>query len=164
MIVLGLDSATRTGFAVVRVEGGREELLEHGVIDGRDADEIDDFAHRIAQTYSPDVAAIEDNYLDKDPSALKTLSRIVGRWQQALETRGVETRLVLAQVWQSGLLRGLGGAGDRKGRKKAAALWVLGAFRIKDVSPDETDAICMATWEARRRAFAGKVDAAGRAS
>lgn len=161
MIVIGIDSASRTGFAAVKRDGAREELLEHGVVDGTDALAIERFAECVTGRHRIDAVAIEDNYLGAEgkgnPVTMKALARMVGRWQQAFEVRGVETCLVLPQVWQSAVLKGFMHArSDRATRKKAAKIWARGMFHVS-ATEDECDAIVLATFEARRRVFAAQV-------
>lgn len=163
MIVLGLDSAARTGYAVVERLNGSERLLERGVLDLRDqetlATRIDDFAHKMAGRFEIDVVAIEDNYLDTNEDkanvvTLKSLARMVGRWCQAFESRGITTVLANPQKWAVGVLRGvlMGPTSDRKTRKKACGIWVRATFKVQP-EENEADAIGIATYEARQRDF-----------
>jgi hypothetical protein len=106
-----------------------------------------------------EVVAIEDAYLGENVDTLKTLARLVGRWQQAFEALGLETRLVMADVWQRGILMGLiSRTSGREARKKAAAVWARATFGTI-LGPDEADAAGLATWELRQRGFARRVGA-----
>lgn len=163
--VLGLDSASHTGYALLERDGPRERLIGCGVADlsvRPAAAVIEDFMAKVTSLARVDVVAIEDNYLDTDPgkanvATLKTLARLVGRWEQAAESRGLATVLVPAQRWQSGILAGLcGPRADRKSRKAASSLWARATFGVAPVQ-DACDAIGIAAYEARRRSFAEKV-------
>lgn len=149
MIVLGLDAAARTGFALVEKTVGPERLIEHGSVDTGTADIIQTFATNMAtRRRAPDIVVIEDCYLDKNVQTLKALARLTGRWQQAFESMGLRTRLCMADVWQKRMLGQMGGAG-RASRKKAAMTWCRAWFKA-ELDPDAADAACMAAWECRR--------------
>lgn len=151
LIVVGIDSATSTGWAVIhRDERGRETRLGSGVTSAESAGGIAAFVQTMTTTWPTiDLVAVEDAYLDKNPKTLKVLCRIQGRWLQEFERAGIRCTLVDASTWQIGMLRGLiQRASPRKDRKKAAILWarrLLGAA----VTSDEADALCLATWAAR---------------
>jgi Holliday junction resolvasome RuvABC endonuclease subunit len=165
VIVLGLDSATRTGFGLIEHKAGRETIVDSGVIDlsgrsGKRAEVIEDFARQIlARVGTIDVVGIEDNYLDTNEDkanvvTLKALARMVGRWEQAWEAIGVDTVLVNPQKWAAGILTGLiGPRANRQARKKASGLWVKATFGLTP-QEDEGDGIAIATFLARSRAFA----------
>jgi Holliday junction resolvasome RuvABC endonuclease subunit len=161
-VTLGLDSASKTGWAVL--DG--ERLIEHGVMSTRaedriDAHKVDTFAAMAVGRFKPDVVVIEDAYLDKNVQTVKFLSRLAGHWEHAFGVRGVHTELVLADVWQQGVLAGLiSRSSNRAERKYAAGLWVSRTFRGLKVDVDTADAIGMAMFVARRDAFAARVAAA----
>lgn len=160
-VVLGIDSAPScTGWAMVERDGDRERLIAHGLLRSVDHDVVNEFSGRIAMGTLPvDVVVIEDVYLDKNVDTVKVLSRLVGRWQQAFEPMGIATRLVMADVWQKGVLLGLiTPRTDRDGRKKAAKIWAQATF-AEALDEDEADASAIATWEIRQRAFAARVRA-----
>jgi hypothetical protein len=158
--VLGLDSATRTGYGLAERDGARERLLAHGVLDLNRARAafMESFADTVLEGGPVDLVAIEDNYLDTNPekanvATLKALARIVGRWEQVWEARKVKTVLVPAQRWQTGLLAGLmGPRANRDTRKRAAGLWVKATFGL-ELDQDACDGVCLAVWVARQRAF-----------
>lgn len=164
-IVLGVDSAfTRTGWALVEREGPKERLIAHGLLEACDAEVVGGFAHKMATgPLGPDIkmVVIEDAYLDMNVDTLKSLSRLVGRWQQAFEVLGLRTRLVMADVWQRGLLTGLiTGKTERDGRKRAAQIWAHATFG-EALHTDEADAVGLAVWQLRQRAFAQRIARAG---
>jgi Holliday junction resolvasome RuvABC endonuclease subunit len=161
IIVLGIDSAiSKCGWAVVERDGGHERLVAHGVLVAVDGEVVGDFAGRMAHGQRIDVVVIEDAYLDTNVDTVKKLSRLVGRWQQAFETLGLETTLVMGSVWQRQILSGLIGlTSPREARKKAAKLWARATFH-EALGEDEADAAGLATWGARQRSFAARVAAA----
>lgn len=165
MIVLGIDSAfTRTGWALLERDGVRERLIAHGLLEACDYEVVGAFAHRMATgPLGPKISmvVVEDAYLDENVDTLKALSRLVGRWQQSFEALGLKTRLVMADVWQRGLLTGLiTGKTEREGRKRAAQLWAKATFG-EALHTDEADAVGLAVWQLRQRAFAKRVGRAG---
>lgn len=166
MIVLGLDSATNCGWALLGRDGGREALIECGVLDlSIDAAlKIEALANR-AVDHGVQMVAIEDNYLalkpgKANPAVLKFLSRLVGRWEQAFERRRVPTSLVMPEEWARAVLTGLiHPHSKRDERKRSATTWARGTFGVR-VTSDAADAIGIAAFAARRAGFAGKVQAA----
>lgn len=163
MIVLAIDSAfTRTGWALMERDGRKERLIGHGLLEACDADVVNEFAGRMATgPLSINVVAVEDAYLGENVDTLKALSRLVGRWQQSFEVLGLKTRLVMADVWQKGILMGLiTGKTEREGRKRAAQIWAQATFG-EALHTDEADAVGLGAWVLRQRAFAKRVGRAG---
>jgi hypothetical protein len=96
-------------------------------------------------------AGIEDQYLAINPSTMKAISAIRGRWMQELERVGVCVEVVNTKTWQSGMLAGLISVHSRrKAVKSAAALVASSVFRLR-LTEDEADAALIATWLARNR-------------
>ncbi len=158
-MILGLDSAPRrTGWALVQRNGSREELVAYGVIVTCDPATVHKFANDVmVGPKRIERVAIEDCYLEKNVDTLKKLARLTGRWQQEFETRGLLTELVMADVWQRGVLRGLiASSSPRAARKAAAQKWVKWTYTMS-VEPDEADAICLATWMLRARLLISRV-------
>lgn len=148
-IVLGLDSASTTGWALVQ----GEKLLEHGLVNASERRRQDTLAAYVCSRHRPDIAVIEDNYFGKNVDVVKVLSRIAGAWELAFAVRGVDTRLVMGSVWQKALLTGLIDNGSVSAARKAAcARWVKATYGLK-VSEDEADAIGLATYVAREMAY-----------
>lgn len=175
MRILGIDSATKTGFGLVERVGTKERLISYGAVDlgrGPMAAAIETFVERVIEDGPIDEVAIEDNYLAAGEQAnvvtLKCLARLAGRWEQAFEARGIRTVLVMAQKWQTGLLGGalMGPTANRATRKKAAGLWVKATFGVTP-GEDACDGIGLAAYRARHATFAQLVGAgpvrAGRA-
>jgi len=159
--VLGIDSASVAGFAVV--DG--ERLLDHGTVDARDPLRVHQLVGDICTRLRPDLAVIEDAYVarGKDANVQTTmmLCRLIGRWEMALALRSVHAELVTAHGWQSEILAGLlPPKPKREDRKAAAARWARLTYRV-DVAGDAADAIGIATWAARRGAIAARLRRAG---
>ncbi len=141
MRVLGIDSASQAGFAVV--DG--ERLLEHGVVDARDPMRVHQVVGDIVTRHRPELAVIEEAYVGRgehaNPKTTMLLSRFIGRWEMALALRGLRAELVNTKTWQTEILAGLiTTASKREACKAAAALWVRGAYRIS-VTGDAADAV-----------------------
>lgn len=160
MRVLGIDSASTAGFAVV--DGDR--LLEHGTVDARDPMRVHHLVGDLCTRHRPVLAVIEEAYVARGEHAnVKTtmlLSRMIGRWEMALAMRGVPTELVGAHAWQSAILAGLlPPRAKRDDLKAAAARWARLTYRV-EVAGDAADAIGIATW-ASRELMASRLRRAG---
>jgi hypothetical protein len=162
-IVLGVSSAfKRTGWALVERDGPKERLIAHGTLDAVDHEVVSEFAGKMATgKLAIDTVVIEDVYLGDNVDGLKALCRLVGRWQQAFEGLGLETRLLMKDVWQRGVLAGLVSSGSpRESRRKAVSLWAKATF-AEALGSEQGDAAGLATFEIRRRAFAKGGETAG---
>jgi Holliday junction resolvasome RuvABC endonuclease subunit len=149
MIVLGIDSAELSGWA--RVERGSDEaerLIDHGTITVRTAGDVEAAVGQLV--VGPlDVVAIEEPfYSPKFPGAGLQLSRLLGRWQQELERRGLTTLTVPAAMWQTRILPGVTHRSRSAERKAAAQAFALERYGVK-VGEDAADAIALATYVAR---------------
>ena len=147
-MVLGLDSAELTGFAVVELEGGREVLKRYGTVHARSAAEVS--AAVADLVVGPlDVVAVEEAFIHpKQPHAGLALSRLLGRWLQELETRGLATVTVPASMWQTAILPGVTYRSKSAERKRAAVRFAGERFGVV-ATEDEADAIAMACWVVR---------------
>ena len=156
MVVLGLDAAVnRTGWAVVEKHDGREWLVNAGTL-GRCTPEMrDEFA---GQWRHVSAVAIEEPFLHENVQTLLVLAANMGAWVQAFGRHRLEAETIKADVWQLGILRGLiENRTKREGRKLAAQRWAMATFGLmKPLSEDEADAAGLATWCARKRAFAAR--------
>jgi hypothetical protein len=155
VIVLGIDSAELTGFAVVTSgPGGRETLLRHGVFKIRAAADVEVAVVDLVGGTLPDLVAIEAPFIGQNVTTGLTLATLLGRWLQALEIRGVPTTTVTANVWQIGILTGLITQRSRRAERKAAACgWSKATFGVA-LSEDEADAAGIATWALRHARLA----------
>jgi Holliday junction resolvasome RuvABC endonuclease subunit len=152
VIALGIDAATKTGWAKVERGNGRERLLEWGVLDfkkyARDPWNPAAFLalHCRAPEPVPNVVAIELPWMQKNAHVLLVLARICGRFEQAMGPSGAEIRVMCASEWQSKML----GATRMKRTmlKKLAVAWCRSNFKV-DLPEDAADAAVMAVFALR---------------
>lgn len=161
---LGIDSATTTGWCLVRGEPSREQVVDHGTatigpIGAASAVEMLVNQVRRNTMMAELVVGIEDQYLDKNVQTVKVLARIGGRFMQAFEQAGAAVELVPAATWQSAVLGRFGGK-RRADRKKAAAIWARSI--APGLTQDEADGLGIAVHLLRRDAYEAKVSRAAR--
>lgn len=161
MIVLGIDSASTAGWAVV--DGDR--LIEHGTVDARDPIRVHQLVGSLITRHRPARAVIEQAYVARgehaNPKITMMLSRLIGRWELALALREVPWELVEAQTWQAEILAGLlPPRPKRDDRKTAAVKWVRLVHKL-DVVVDAADAIGIASWASRRATLNARLRRAG---
>lgn len=161
MIVLGIDSASSAGYAIV--DG--ERLIAHGVVDARDPARVWQLVGHLVVAHAPGLAVIEQAYVGRgehaNPATTMLLSRLIGRWEMALAARGVRSELVGAHEWQSAVLAGLlPPRPKRDDRKRAAAAWARATYGQKIVG-DAADACGIASFVSRRESMAARLRRAG---
>jgi Holliday junction resolvasome RuvABC endonuclease subunit len=151
VIALGVDIASKTGWSIVESQGGREALLEYGIVDianptplWEQIDAVLDKGRHVA------VVALELPYLAKEnPHVLEVLARLCGQWEHACAIRGLEAVLVRSKTWQTAILRGLITTSSKREQcKRAAQTWCRATFGL-DLPEDEADATAIATWALR---------------
>lgn len=153
MIILGIDSATTTGWALVERVGMAERLLGYGTakLGENPAGAVSRLAAHVFELARPDLVVIEQPWMGKNVKTAMLLAEFVGRWKQAFESRGCVCSVVLPSQWRAGILTGLIGAkSPRAACKKAARIWGRGTFGVT-MSEDEAEAVAVATWAARVR-------------
>jgi Holliday junction resolvasome RuvABC endonuclease subunit len=152
--VLALDSAEVTGFAVVACENGTEVLLRHGAVTVKTASDVETAAGGLARE-GAHLAVVEEPFVHpRNPATGLVLARLLGRWLQAFETKGVPTATIPASMWQTKVLPGVTWRTRSADRKMAAVTFARATFGV-DVSEDVADAIAMATWVVRNSSFKG---------
>jgi Holliday junction resolvasome RuvABC endonuclease subunit len=157
MLAIGIDCATRTGWAVVESVCGREHPLEHGIVDASKLTpaELCQAMDRVLNLsacngHNDVVVALELPFLDKNPHVLEVLARLCGQWEHACAMRGLDAVLVRASRWQPAILTGLIDThSKREQRKRAARMWCKATYGV-DLSDDESDAAAIATWACRQ--------------
>jgi Holliday junction resolvasome RuvABC endonuclease subunit len=149
VIVVGVDSAEFTGLAVVdRDSEGREHLEHHGRVRIHTGADVE-VAVAMLAGYQPDVVAVEEPFVHpRNPATGLALARLLGRWLQALDGRGLTAVTVPASMWQPAVLAGVTRQTRSAERKQAARTFVRQGFGI-EVGEDEADAIALATFIAR---------------
>jgi Holliday junction resolvasome RuvABC endonuclease subunit len=150
VIVLGIDSAELTGFALVEQTPDRgERLVRHGVMTIRSAEEVEAAVISLTAGTTLDVVAVEEPFVHpRNPATGLALARLLGRWLQAFESRDLTTVTVPAAMWQTNVLPGVTNRTRSADRKEAARTFARDRFNV-EVTEDEADAIAMATWVAR---------------
>jgi len=161
-VVIGIDPGATSGWAGVTVEHNPTLLLFDAMampkpgtskdiafntpsaIAGRLIDDFRRLGHTVV------AAAIEDQYLSKNPDSMKKLARNAGRWEEAWRRLGIPVEWVNAQVWQSAEL----GTSriDSAEVKRRCAMKVLGLWR-KKVGKHSADAALIARYYAIRMAY-----------
>ncbi len=148
MIVLGIDAAASSGWAIVDASGGRPQLLDYGIAKCSDYRTLPAVVG-VAITAGVASAAIEVPYVDKNIDTAIKLGFVVGRWMQELDRAALSYGTFQAQSWQHFILAGLvTPQSTREARKRAAISWVEITYRVR-VPSDSADAICLATWRAK---------------
>lgn len=155
MIVLGIDSATTTGWALIERRGMAERLIDRGHVKLNDkrgpAAVVEELAARVWNAVEPDLVVIEQPWLGKNAKTALLLAEFIGRWRQAFEARGCRCEVIAPATWHAGILRGLVGMrSPRAACKKAAQIWARSTYRVT-MTEDEADAAAVATWAARVR-------------
>ena len=148
---LGVDVATRAGWSVVQADGGHESVIETGIVSPGDPPVCQQIEHVVSRAFRQGVelAVLERPYLDRNVATMEVLARLLGAWEHACATRGLDVVLVRASEWQSAILRGIiNRASKRAQRKRAARMWVKATFGL-DCGEDESDAIALAVWGLR---------------
>lgn len=149
-VVAGIDSAELSGVAVVvRDAGARERLVLSGVRRIRTAADVEAVVAELA-AHVPDLVTVEEPFSHpRHPLAGLVLARLVGRWLQAFEVRGLATVTTPASLWQPAILAGLmGRRALRPERKAAAIIWCRATFGVV-ATEDQADAIAMTTYVLR---------------
>jgi Holliday junction resolvasome RuvABC endonuclease subunit len=153
MIALGIDAATKTGWALVQGVGhGGENLLDWGVLDfnKHKADPWNPAAflalHCRPPAPTPNIVAIELPFLGPSPHTLEVLARICGRFEQAFGPSGAEVRVVRSNQWQPKMLGPT--RLKRAMLKKLAVAWCKANFG-EDLPQDAADAAVIAVHSLR---------------
>jgi len=149
VIALGVDAATKTGWALVHRAEGRERLIAHGVLNFKKFPnrwQVADTLATWAKQGNASVVVIELPWLGKDPHAAEVLARICGRFEQAFEPGGAKVRVIRSSQWQTKMI-----GPSRLGRdalKKLAVAWCRSNFG-EELPDDAADAAVMAVFALR---------------
>jgi Holliday junction resolvasome RuvABC endonuclease subunit len=159
VIALGIDCATKCGWALVEGPPGAERLLANGVLGlgGKTPSWtlIAGLARQCRDAVSKiEVVGIELPWLGENPHTAIRLGRYCGQFEQEFGPSGAEIELIRATEWQSRILGRLGGK-TRDQLKPAAILWARGQFKVR-LSEDEADAAGIAVHLLRKRAWAAR--------
>jgi len=151
MRILGIDPGTRiTGYGVVEKEGNRLRHIDNGAIYTSSKDElpqrlkiIHDGLVEVIEKFQPDVMAIEQVFLAKNPmSALK-----LGQARGAAIVAGVNAQLPVSEysaLQVKSAVVGYGKAGKSQVQQMVKALMKLPEIAQEDASDALAVAICHA--------------------
>ena len=146
MKILAFDQASAvTGWALF-VDGKLEQSGKIRVTAIKDAQErhkqMDIRTVDLLKAHSPDFVVIEDMYLGKSVSALKTVSQFRGLIIGYCHYHGIEIELMMPSSWRR-LSRFVQGKETTRAQlKKQAQEYVQEHFDLK-ATQDEADAICI---------------------
>lgn len=146
MYFLGVDpSKAASGWAVIEKNAGRERILDSGTV-AATAGAVAAVAEKWRGLVV--LAAIELQYMGKNPKTMATLVEARARWQQALEERGVAVELVHPSTWHAAMLGPSFVAAKREAVKARSALVARGLFR-RELPEDEAEAALIAAFRGR---------------
>jgi len=151
MLILGLDpSLSCTGWGVIRTEGNRLSHIAHGQLPTdpkapmalRLAGLLGGLAQVIA-AYSPDCAALEEVFLNKNPQSTIKLAQARGAVLAACGAAGLDVREHAARAVKKAVV-GTGAA--EKGQVQAMLKILLPGVKV--VGADAADALAVAIADA----------------
>jgi crossover junction endodeoxyribonuclease RuvC len=154
MLILGLDpSLSCTGWGIVRAEGSRLMHVANGQI-ATDAKapiaerlhHLHDTVYAVIGTYSPDRAAAEEVFLNKNPQSTLKLAQARGAVLAACGRAGLPVAQHAARLVKKAVV-GTGGA--EKAQVQAMLKVLLPGARIE--GPDAADALAVAIADAHLR-------------
>ena len=157
MIILGIDPGSRhTGYGVVRHDGGRQQIVEYGVLH---LDATDDHELRLKQIYDrltkvierslPDECAIEMPVYGRNPQSMLKL----GRAQAAAMLAVLNRQIPVTQYTPKEIKKSVTGNGNAS--KEQVWFMVRSILTITDKDPrlglDASDALATALCHAHRQ-------------
>jgi Holliday junction resolvasome RuvABC endonuclease subunit len=146
--LISIDPGSTSGIVVMTVE--RNPKLVHSEAWRGKKTQVMPTAivENLTKMYGLDYAAIEDQYLGKNPNSMKVLTRTGGRWQEACEMQCLPVMWVPPRAWQTKVLGSRWGA-QRKQIDRMMKLVARQDTGVK-LSADECAAWCLgkyAVWE-----------------
>lgn len=150
-VIVGVDSAELSGIVVL----SGSQIIRRGTCKAVDWTAVERAADAIA-AFRPGLVAVEDCFVRVNNETGLVLARLLGRWLQAFERRGLATVTVLASTWQPVILAGRMTTRTRgPDRKRAAIAWALETFGV-ELAEDVADAAAIAWWARGLPAAAGQ--------
>jgi crossover junction endodeoxyribonuclease RuvC len=154
--ILGLDPGLRiTGWGIIDVEGSRLSHVDHGVVTSKDGELLPSRLAslygqllEVMQKYNPEEAAVEETFVNKNPSSALKL--------------GIARGVVLLAPAQAGLIVGEYGANKVKKSvvgvghaDKSQVAMMVGRLLPQSggVTKDAADALAVAICHAHHRSF-----------
>ena len=161
--IIGLDPGLRhTGWGVVDVDGNRLRYVAHGRVS---SDPTLSLAARLAELfeglngiigrYRPDAAAVEETFVNKNPSSTLKLGQARGAVLLAAATSG----LAVAEYPPNLIKKSVVGSGHAQKQQVAMMVGTL-LPGLGAVSEDESDALSVAICHAHLRQTQARLDAA----
>lgn len=158
--IIGLDPGLRiTGWGIIDSEGSRLSHVDHGVVTSNEKESLSarilslyTQLTEIIQCYSPDEAAVEETFMNKNPlSALK-----LGTARGAVLLAPAQTGLVVAEYSANKVKKTVVGVGHAD---KTQVAMMVGRLLPKSggVTQDAADALAIAICHAHHRSFQQKV-------
>ena len=151
MMILGLDIAQTTGYAIIK---DKDTLIESGTIRIKLAGEpeIDKSQFKtfrlafleLIDKHKPDMIILESIFVGPDPRKSATLNQ-----QRGVIIEATPTSIKLVGSYLSRVRMNVLGAG-KKHDKREVFEWAVAKFKLKDFkftkNNDETDAMLLAVW------------------
>ena len=141
MVVLGLDTASTTGYAIARVGNNRTLRIETGYIKTKGKIEsekfdiyVDVFEKLIKNNYK---VVVEDTYMGINAKAFKQITRIGGIAYTIAKIKGCDVSFILASHARKAL-------GIKGNIKKAELQKLIKKIIGIDITHDEADAVVLA--------------------
>ncbi len=160
MRIIGLDPGLRhTGWGVIAVEGNRLQHVAHGKVssDGEAPlawrlRQLYDGLHAIIDSHAPDEAAVEETFVNKNPSSTLKLGQARGVVLLAATT----SELVIAEYPPNLIKKSIVGTGHAEKRQVARRVATLlpGAGKL---GPDAAEALATAICHAHHRQSHGRI-------
>lgn len=163
MRILGIDPGSRTtGYGMVDSEGNRLRHIDNGIVATNPKDPlaqrlkaIYDGVTRIITAYQPEVVAVEQIFLAKNPQAALVLGHARGTAILAAVNAGLTVHEYTALQVKSAVV-GYGRAGKPQVQQMVKALLNLPEIAQEDAADALGVAICHAHSRTLNQAFAGK--------
>ena len=159
MIVLGIDQAATSGWAIARRANGAAKVLESGTVRGAVARR--DVIARAVSLGEPLAAVYEAHTVGGgrhwNPATILGMGDARGRWLEALELAGVPRRLCIGvepYTWRAAMI---GRHRLTSDAWKAQSMLACSGRGIAVASDDEAEAVLIALWGAQHSAEIAKI-------
>lgn len=161
--ILGLDPGLRiTGWGLIDVDGAHLSHVDHGILTSRDTDPLPQRLNslytqliHLIQTTSPDEAAVEEIFVNKNPSSALKLGLARGMALLAPAHQGLSVHEYAANTVKKSVV-GVGHA------DKTQVAMMVGHLLPKSggVTKDAADALAVAICHAHHRTLSGRLKGA----
>jgi Holliday junction resolvasome RuvABC endonuclease subunit len=137
--IMGIDPGAKTGIAIIDDRGNLLESDTWGAM--RPFEVLGRY-----NLYGVHIAILESAYIGANARSALSVARQVGRWQEALESRGIQVILVPASEWQCALLPITPRA--KRDERKAASMALAGQLFGGALDEHASDAALLAHYGA----------------